>query len=339
MSLSFEEPSEKKSPQLPASSPFPRQFGPACPEADDEIDLFECWQVIWGGRKFVAFFTGVCTLLAALVSIFVLPVTYRSTAVLQPVAADQGDFSKMNALNGVFSSMLGTEAGDSKSQQLEVFLLSSNLKQRLIEKYELLPHFYRDSWDAKQNRWDVASENRPTVIKTLQTKRLDDFFTVSRDEKTGLITLAWVDRDAAFAARMLERIIQELSHYLEFEYETDAQRERVFIGGQLEKAKADLRSWEERIPDAKLTQGAIQRELVASQLVYQELRKQLELAKIQEAKQVVSFKVLDKPFIPEIKYQPKRALICAATLMAAGFLSIIILFVRRGYRNLKASRG
>ena len=158
----------------------------------------------------------------------------------------------------------------------------------------------------------------------------------SVDKKTDLIALSWTDEDPQFAALMLERIIQELRHYLEFEYETDAQRERVFIERQLIKSKADLEYWEGRVPDGKLTQGAIQRELVTNQLIYQELRKQLELAKIQEAKQIVSFKVLDPPFIPEIKFKPKRTLICAATLVSSGFVAVLLVFVLRSFREMRA---
>ena len=54
----------------------------------------------------------------------------------------------------------------------------------------------------------------------------------------------------------------------------------------------------------------------------------MELVKIQEAKQLVSFKVLDEPFVPEIKYKPKRSLICAVTLIMSGFMAVLIAFAR-----------
>lgn len=97
-----------------------------CGENDDEIDLRECWQVIWNGRKFVAFVTGICGLLAVLVSLFILPVTYQSMAVLRPVITDHNDLGKLSAFNGTFSSMLEGGDTDGKSQQLVVFLSSYN---------------------------------------------------------------------------------------------------------------------------------------------------------------------------------------------------------------------
>ena len=225
--------------------------------------------------------------------------------------------------------MLGLSLGGGGSQQLLDFLSSRNLKQRLIEKYDLLPRLYEDAWDTEQKNWRTFDpKDQPSLVKALQTKRLDGLFSVSQNKKTELISLAWVDEDPRFASTMLKRTIQELSHYLEYEYETDAQRERIFIAGQLEKAKTELEYWENQLPGPEMTLAEIQRELVASQLVYQEIRKQLELVKIQEAKQLVSFKVLDEPFVPEIKYKPKRSLICAVTLIMSGFMAVLIAFAR-----------
>ncbi len=58
-----------------------------------------------------------------------------------------------------------------------------------------------------------------------------------RTKKTGLITISWESKDPKFAALMLQRVIDELTHYLNEEYETDAKRERLFVEKQLAKAK------------------------------------------------------------------------------------------------------
>ena len=164
--------------------------------------------------------------------------------------------------------MLGLSLGGGGSQQLLDFLSSRNMKQRLIEKYDLLPRLYEDDWDAERKTWRTSDpKDQPSLVKALQTKRLDGLFSVSQNKKTELISLAWVDEDPRFASTMLKRTIQELSHYLEYEYETDAQRERIFIAGQLEKAKTELEYWENQLPGPEMTLAEIQRELVASQLV------------------------------------------------------------------------
>lgn len=305
----------------------PCRYYPA-PYEEDEIDLLEYWNVIWGAKKFISLFTLGCTILAVII-VLILPVTYRSTAVLQPTTPDSGTMGKLSALAGSLPFSLGLPTGDTTGQKLMDFLSSRTLKERLLEKYDLLPYLFADDWDADKKKWkEDDPEDQPSIVKTIQDEVLEDIYAVSSDKKSELITISWVDEDPKFAATMLDRVINELNYYLDFEYETDAQRERVFIEEQLQKAKTELERWEQQVPNVKTSQAAITRELLASQVVYQEMRKQLELAKIQEAKQVISFKVLDNPFVPEIKYKPKRSLICALTLVASGFLAVLIVFFR-----------
>jgi len=93
------------------------------------------------------------------------------------------------------------------------------------------------------------------------------------------------------------------------------------------------------VPSKDITLAKIQRERLAAQTVYAELRKQLELAKISEAKELISFKVLDEAFIPEKKYKPKRSLICLLSMITAGFFSVFFVFFVNFIRQLKKNRG
>jgi uncharacterized protein involved in exopolysaccharide biosynthesis len=56
----------------------------------------------------------------------------------------------------------------------------------------------------------------------------------------------------------------------------------------------------------------------------------VELAKIAEAKELVRFKVLDPPFVPELSSKPNRSKICTLTMLVSAFLAVFIVFVRRG---------
>jgi uncharacterized protein involved in exopolysaccharide biosynthesis len=158
---------------------------------------------------------------------------------------------------------------------------------------------------------------------------------VNQDKKSDLINLSWEGEDPAFCALMLQRIIQELTFFLENEYVSDAKREREFIEGQLAKATEELEYWERQVPSEKLTLSKITREQLASQTVYTELRKQLELAKISEAKELESFEVLDKPFVPEKHFKPKKRLIVALTFVTSFFIALFCVFFLNFIRNLK----
>ena len=69
--------------------------------------------------------------------------------------------------------------------------------------------------------------------------------------------------------------------------------------------------------------------------VYAELRKQLELAKINEVKEIIRFKVLDEAYVPESRFKPKRSRICALTIVASGFFSVFLVFLRNFVVNIR----
>lgn len=302
---------------------------------DDEIDLWELWQVLWQARIFIGGFTLASTLLAVLITLFVLPVTYQSEAVLMPTEEQRGGGALAGLASALPISLPGGEGG--KSESIVAFLNSRTLKERLLTKYELLPRLYPDLWDAGKKKWRADDPSKqPSIIKFLQRKA--KLHQISQDKKSKLITLTWEDKDPTFAALMLERIVAELQYYLDHEHVSDAKRERESVEKQLAKATGELHHWEHQLPSQDLFLSTIQRELQASQAVYGELRRQFELAKIAEAKAQISFKVLDPPFIPELKFKPKRSLICALTLVASGMLAILLVFARRAVINRQQAR-
>ena len=60
------------------------------------------------------------------------------------------------------------------------------------------------------------------------------------------------------------------------------------------------------------------RQLKVEEAVYETLTKQFELAKVQEAKEIPSVKVLDQPEVPERKSFPPRTLIILAGTACCG---------------------
>ena len=301
---------------------------------EDEIDLIELWRVVWTGKFFIIVFVLFCTLVAGVVSFVFLPEMYESTATLIPVKQEETSFSNLGGLLG--NLPLPIKLPEQGSSNIMSFLKSRTLKERLISKYNLLPVLYSDLWDEEKKSWNVNNiKDKPTLIFAIQEEILNDFFSVDQDTKTELINISWSGEDPAFCSLMLERVINELTFFLENEYVSDAKREREFVEGQLTKATVELEYWERKVPSEKLTLSKITRERLASQTIYAELRKQLELAKINEAKKLETFEVLDKPYVPEKPFKPKKLLIVALTLMVSFFIALFVIFSRNFIRNLK----
>lgn len=75
-----------------------------------------------------------------------------------------------------------------------------------------------------------------------------------------------------------------------------------------------------QLPVVGLTYSDLYRRAKIQEIVYETLTKQYELAKVQEAKEIPTVKVLDPPLVPERKTSPKRLQIMILGL-ALGFLA------------------
>ena len=301
---------------------------------EDEVDLIELWRVVWAGKLFIVSFVFICTLIAAVVSFAFLPRMYKSTTTLIPVKQEK---SSIGSLGGLLGNLpLPIVLPGQGASNIVSFLESRTLKERLLTKYNLLPVLYADLWNPETKSWDVTDPGiKPTIIKALQAGIFDAFFSVSQDKRTELITINWSGQEPAFCKLMLERVINELTFFLENEYVSDARREREFVEGQLVSAKEDLEYWDRQIPSEKLKLSEITRERLTSQTIYTELRKQLELAKINEAKRLDTFEVLDHPFVPEKPYKPRKGLIVALTFVSSAFIALFGVFFLNFIRNQK----
>ena len=79
----------------------------------------------------------------------------------------------------------------------------------------------------------------------------------------------------------------------------------------------------EKIPDLSLQYAFLLRDVEIQKTIYKFLMQQYEQAKIAEAKDTPTVKILDAPSIPERKSKPRRALI----VITAAFLSLIVSLV------------
>jgi uncharacterized protein involved in exopolysaccharide biosynthesis len=305
-----------------------------CNDEEDDIDIFVLWNVLWQGKWLVVFVVFAAVLVAGCMAYFYLPATYKSEAVLLETRQDKSAFG---GLSGLVGSLPFPVALPGNQTSILSFLESRTLKERLITKYNLLPILYKDLWDLDTQKWLVdKSEQAPTLVKAIQSKKVDNIFAIINDKTTGLITINWIDVSPSFCKKMLNRVIEELNFFLDNEYISSARKEREFVDKRLAMVTKDLEFWERQVPTEQFTLGQITRERQAALAVYTELRKQLELARISEAKENISFKVLDAPFIPERPFKPKKILIVLFSAVGSFFFAVFLVFFRQFVKNLKA---
>ena len=90
----------------------------------------------------------------------------------------------------------------------------------------------------------------------------------------------------------------------------------------------------EQLPLLGNTYYDLARRAKIDEAVYEVLTKQYELAKVQEAKEIPSIKVLDEPIVPESKSWPPRLLIIVFGITCVSFFACIWILARAGYERL-----
>lgn len=169
-------------------------------------------------------------------------------------------------------------------------------------------------------------------------------------ERTGLVELksqaeATIEAVARLRGEIAQREVQ-LSAMRTFATPQNSDYRRVVA--ELNGLRAELKKLDKggeggelglvsagNLPEQGLEYVRALREVKYQEAVFEIMAKQFELAKVDEAKDGGNVQQLDVAVPPERKSKPKRALIVVLSVLAAGFLAVLIAFVRGALRKAK----
>ena len=191
---------------------------------EDEIDLFELFQIIWNNRFFIAKIVFGITILTAIIS-FILPKTYTSESVIAPVTKS----SSGSGLSAI-AAMAGLPVGGDQATANVVAVLNSNtLRERVVKDLNLLDEILKD----KKNEF-----KRPYQELGI---RLKDSIKINEDKKNGTIKIEVDWKDPDIAQKINESIIKNLRQILNEKSFTVAKMNRIFYENELNKTLESLK--------------------------------------------------------------------------------------------------
>jgi len=157
--------------------------------------------------------------------------------------------------------------------------------------------------------------------------------TFETDKKTGVITITYLDFDPRVAALVANKVVEALDR---FDVDTATRRaggKREFVERRMAESSKSLATAENRLeqfragnlrignaPDLMFEQARLQRELEIEQQIYLALRKEYEMARIDEERRTPVVNVLDRATPP---IEPAGPSILKFTA-AAGFLGVAV---------------
>ena len=299
---------------------------------EDEINLLDYWRVIWKRRKLIGYIVLAAVVLTAVYSLTMTNV-YQAKAVITPVASRDGSGS--SSVASMMAQQFGIiQAGPAPGTEIFNLLKSNVVRERMLEKYQLMPVLFPEKWDPKRKQWKkgdggwgfslnplaligvarklvgpedvVAKKKDPSVPDEWDGIRmLTNIIAVTQNLKENTITISVDFRDPEMAATIAKNLMDTLVDYIAAEAKRVSSINRKYLEAQL----------------AENTDPFIK------QKIYMLIAQQIETVTMAEIKENFAFKVIDPPKAPDRKIKPKRAQMVMLSFVVALFIGIFAAFL------------
>ena len=291
---------------------------------DDEIDLRELFGVLWAGKIKIVAITAVFAVASVIYALSV-PNQYKATALLAPAQSDGGGLSgALGQLGGLASlagvSLGGGESGEAQIAQeimkswsyIEGFIADNNIAVEVYaaegwSKGSNTLQINNDAYDAETAEWLLEDESG--AIKLPSSWQLFQAFSgmlsVSEDKKSGLVSVSIEYYSPQIAKQWVDMYIESINRFMQ-------QR-------QIDKVTRNINYLQEQIEKTAIAE--------MQEVFYTIIEEQTKNKMLAEASPDYVFVAVGPSMVPELKSQPKRALICILGTLLGGMLSVLLVLI------------
>jgi len=286
--------------------------------------LHEVLAPVWQERRVVLYVALGIALVTGIVNFLILDLTYKASASLLP-ETDRNKLGSMSQFSGL-AQLAGISVPGVEISRLYPTILASETVLRPVIEAKYATDRYSDSVDLIKY-FDLTKKTREeNMDKAL--RKIRGLMTTTYDNKTSTVLVTLEMEEPQLAADALNGIIGQLDLFMRLKRINTATEQAKWISARLQEVERELRQAEDALknfrernrrildsPALLLIQERMIREVTVKSTIYVELKKQYELAKIDEIKNITMVNVLDVARPPVRKEHPKRA-----TNTAIGFL-------------------
>ena len=291
---------------------------------DDEIDLRELFGVLWAGKVKIIAITAMCVVASVIYALSV-PNQYKATALLAPAQSDGGGLSgALGQLGGLASlagvSLGGGESGEAQIAQeimkswsyIEGFIADNNIAVEVYaaegwSKGSNTLEINNDAYDVGTSKWLLEDESG--AIKPPGSWQLFQAFrgmlSVSEDKKSGLVSVSIEYYSPQIAKQWVDMYIESINRFMQ-------QR-------QIDKVTRNINYLQEQIEKTAIAE--------MQEVFYTIIEEQTKNKMLAEASPDYVFVAVGPSMVPELKSQPKRALICILGTLLGGMLSVLLVLI------------
>jgi len=244
---------------------------------------------------------------------------YTSSALMAPAQDEDNRSSILSSMGGLASiAGLGSSPSiNNKTDEAIERMTSKVFYKKVIDKYpEFLPKlmaardydhdkkviiFDNTQYLQNENKWIREVKYPFQTIPSIQEshKEFLKVFSIRRDEQSGFVTASVVHISPIFAEKLLNVVIQEINEITRLKDLSESESALLFLRDESQENKN--RDIEQSL----------------NSLIQIEMEKQM----LSQISPNYVFEFIDKPFIPELKTGPNRAIICIISFFVGLFLS------------------
>jgi uncharacterized protein involved in exopolysaccharide biosynthesis len=177
-----------------------------------------------------------------------------------------------------------------------------------LEKYEVLPHLYSNSWDKETKSWKGEEPKMWSAVNTFRS-----LLRTTRDFDSGVIKLSLEWNDPVIAVYWVNKLFEEINFYLKEEVIEEGNQNIIYLEAQLKKTK--LASLE--------------------LIIYNLMGEQTKEIMLASASKDFAFKVLDPAVVPLERIAPRRRVIVTLGVFLGFIFGLAYAFIRNFLSNLK----
>ena len=212
---------------------------------EDELSLLDIVSILWRKKFFIIFVTFIFAVLS-LWHALTRDLTYRAECRILPPQG-RGSSSVLSQFGGL-ADFVGLPTAATSGQMMIGILKGDSVVDAIIDKFNLMNRYSQD----------IRLRARSATIGNLET---------AEDNKSGIISIAFIDKEPQFAADVANAFVVELQKKLQEVSLADAQQRRNFFENQLKQAQQELNEAESEMINYQQSKGVIALESQAGEIL------------------------------------------------------------------------
>ena len=318
---------------------------------NDEINVKEIWNILKYKKKLVVKFALISTTIGLTYSL-IATIYFESNISLYPA----GELSQSGGILGDFQG-LAKSFGMGGLSSAPTYNIPDIIRSRRLKKDIVLKDWKSQKYPKGSNLityWGIDKIKMFSPMKIIRSilpsgsqnlnkldlytyesiLKLDDLISV-KEEISGLITVRVQMEDPILASNIANYIAEYVKNFISIEQKREANRNIIFVQKQMEEAKLKTENSEDKLtkfrknnplrldtPTTEMIRERLESRVEENRTVYITIRQQLEIAKIDEAKEKLLINILDLAEPAVKKSRPKRTLIVILSFFTGCMLSI-----------------